>query len=125
MSSLRLVLVTAVALIALLSATAGASAAQKAGCPAAEDWSLSGIDAAAAEIFPNLLPGYPWTTPEEFAEFLDATFDKNGDDMMCVKTMWGEGLNPNSHWYIVGVDLLGAPTILYQLRDNTANASYD
>ena len=124
MPNLRLVSATLIALTALVSVAASASAAPKVGCPVGEGWEVSGVQAAAAEVFPNLLPGqYPWQTADEFAAFLDATYDRNGDDMVCVKTMWGEDLNPKSKWYIVGVDLLGAPTIMYVLRDNTANAT--
>jgi hypothetical protein len=126
MSRLRLVSAMVIAFGALALLTTSASAAPKSGCPAAEGWSLWSVDQAADEIFPNLLRGlYPWEIVEELAAVLDATYDKNGDDMMCVKTMWGDHLNPNSHYYIVGVDLLGAPTIMYVPRDNTANATHD
>ena len=42
--------------------------------------------------------------------------------MVCIKTMWGEHLNPNSKWNLVGQDTLGEATIRYLYRDNTANA---
>ena len=123
MPNLRLVCAALIALAAALSVTAGASAAQKAGCPAAEGWGAWEVDAAAAEIFPNLL-GNPYQSVDEFADYLDATFDKNGDDVICVKIFKGEDLNPNSKWYIVGVDLLGSPTTFNISRDNTANATH-
>jgi hypothetical protein len=123
MPSLRLLWTTLIVVAALMSATASASAAPKNGCPVGEGWDIAEIDAAAIEIFPNLLPGHPWQTADELAEFLDATYDRNDDDLICVKTMWGDDLNPNAHWYKVGVDLLGAPTVMYLPRDNTASAS--
>ncbi len=126
MSNLRLVSATLIALAAFMSVTASASSAPANGCPAGEDWRIWEVEAAAAEIFPNLLPGlYPFESVDELGDFLDATYDRNGDDMICVKSIWGEDLNPNSHWYMVGVDLLGAPTIMYIPRDNTASATSD
>lgn len=126
MLMLRLTVVLLIALAAALSSTVSASADPKNGCPAAEGWDLVGVGQAAQEIFPNLLPGlYPWANAGELAEFIDSTEDRNDDNMVCIKTMWGDHLNPKSHWYLVGVDLLGAPTIMYLLRDNTANASGD
>ena len=48
---------------------------------------------------------------------------QNGEGSICMKQMWGDSLNPNSHWYVVGVDVLGSPTVLTLTRDNNANGS--
>jgi hypothetical protein len=123
MLMMRLTVGLVIALVTALSFTVSVSADPKYGCPAGEGWDLVGVDQAAQEIFPNLLPGlYPWANAGELAEFIDSTEDRNNDNMVCMKTMWGDHLNPNSHWYRVGVALLGTPTIMYLLRDNTANA---
>ena len=123
MLRLRPIVPLVLALALALSFPAGAAADPKFGCPAGEDWGLWGVQEAAEEIFPNLLPGHrPFETVDEVAEAIDAIFDKNDDDNICLKIIWGDDLNPNSHWYKVGVELLGSPTIMYILRDNTANA---
>jgi hypothetical protein len=122
MLRLRLIVALVLALAMALSFPVGAAADPKFGCPAGE-WGLWGVQEAAEEIFPNLLPGlHPFETVDEVAEAIDATFDKNDDDNICLKIHWGDDLNPNSHWYKVGVELLGSPTIDYILRDNNANA---
>jgi hypothetical protein len=122
MLRLRLIVAVVLAVAMALSFTASASADPKFGCPAAEDWGLWGVQEAAEEIFPNLLPGLlPFETVEEVAEVIDAVYDNNDDGNICLKIIWGDDLNPNSHWYKVGVELLGSPTIMYILRDNTAN----
>jgi hypothetical protein len=40
-----------------------------------------------------------------------------------LKTMWGEALNPNSHWYQAGIEVLGSPTQRFFVADNRANAT--
>jgi hypothetical protein len=82
----------------------------------------AGVGGAAAAIFPHLLPGSPFADEGELAADIGARSDKNGDDQVCVKTLWGDHLNPKSHWSIVGYDTLGEPTILYLVRDDNAGA---
>ena len=123
MSNLRFVCAAVIVLAAAVSVTAGASAAPKDGCPAAEDYDAYTVEAAAAAILPNLIPPSPFQTVAELADYLKATFDKNDDGMICLKIHKGDDLNPNSKWYIVGVDLLGSPTLFFNPRDNTANAT--
>lgn len=121
---MRRLLFLACLIVAALVVSAPASADPKTGCPADESgWALWTVDGAAAEIFPDLLPGlYPWEDADGLAGFLDERYDKNADDTVCVKALWGDALNPNSHWYKVGVDALGSPTVQYFIRDNNANS---
>jgi hypothetical protein len=119
-------LVSLVGLIATVLVVAAPASADpgKTRCPAGSGWTLWNVGAAASEIYPNLLPGlYPWADAGELAAFIDASYNKNGDDTICVKTTWGDNLNPKSHWYLVGMDLVGEPTTQYSLHDNNANAS--
>lgn len=113
-----------IAVLVVSTLTVGSAiAAPKTGCPAGEDWTESLVVDAAAAIWPALLDPSPWADEAAFASFLDATYDRNGDDAVCVKTMWGDDLNPNSHWYRVGLELIGEPTQMFIVRDNNANGS--
>ena len=107
----------------LLALPATALAAPKDGCAAAASgWHALSVAQAAEDFFPHLLPGQ-FESAEEFAETLDA-YDRDGDDLACVKLMWGAELNPNSHWYRVGFEIgLDEPVHVLLLIDNTANAS--
>lgn len=108
--------------VLLLAAPAGVVAAPKSGCPAAASgWFLSSPTAAAADFFVHLIPGQ-FATADAFAEAIDAGVDKNGDDQICVKLSWGDNLNPNSHWYRLGLELLGEPVHVMTVLDNNANA---
>ena len=51
-----------------------------------------------------------------------ASYDRNGDGRVCIKTMWGDDLNPNAHWYRFGLDLLGSPVEQFLPRDNNSGA---
>lgn len=109
--------------LALLAAPGATLAAPKAGCATAGGFELKTVQDAAALIFPHLLPGQ-FATQAALAAAIDAAYDdKRPDNMVCVKTLWGEHLNPNSHWYRVGVELLGEPTHLFLVEDNRANGS--
>lgn len=72
-------------------------------------------------IWPALLDLSPWAGQQDFTAFIDAAFDRNGDDSVCMKTMWGDELNSNSHWYQVGFEILGSPAQMFIVRDNNAN----
>lgn len=41
-------------------------------------------------------------------------YDRNGDGSICLKTLWGDSLNPQARWY--GIEL-------YLPAENTANAT--
>ena len=114
----------AVILAAAAALAAGASAAPKSGCPATQSgWSEVSVGYAAERIWPGILDTSPWH--DDFDTFLAfvATYDRNDDDDVCLLVMWGEDLNPNSHWYKVGMELLGSPTEQYFVHENTANAA--
>ena len=109
------------ALATALLATA-ASADQKTGCPAGQGFTdpTSVADAANA-IYPILLDSSAFPSVDDLAADL-AGYDRNGDEMLCLKWMWGDALNPNSHWYKVGVDVLGAPAVQVFAYDNNSAA---
>jgi hypothetical protein len=111
------------ALGALLLVPGAAAAADQDGCPAAAGgWTRALVSVAAAEFFDHLVPGQ-FATVAEFAAAIDATSDKDGDDWICRKSMWGADLNPQSHWYRVGFELgLGEPVHLLLVIDDRANA---
>jgi hypothetical protein len=121
---MRRTLVSTLVAAALLALPATALAAPKDGCAAAASgWHAMSVEQAAEDFFPHLLPGQ-FATAEEFAEVLDMIYDRNGDDMACIKLMWGWELNPNSHWYRAGFELgLDEPVHVLLIIDNTANAT--
>ncbi|MDH5334486.1 MAG: hypothetical protein OEW65_11430 [Thermoleophilia bacterium] len=124
MSKTRLALTLLTTVAMCLTVTAAASADPKVGCPVGEGWAEMTVVSAANEVFPNLIPGYPWTSADELAAFVDATYDKNDDGAICLKTISGDDLNPKSHWFRVGIDLgFGTGVSFYMARDNNANAS--
>ena len=123
MPMLRLVRTTLIALAALISISASALAAPKTGCPVGTGWNEMTVEGVAERVWPALLDPSPWVDEADFRESAVRPFDRNGDGSICLKIMWGEKLNPNSHWFGVGIDLLGTPTEQFLPRDNTANAS--
>lgn len=102
-----------------------AFAAPKTGCPNGHGFTANpvSISAAADEIFPVLLDpsAFPGGTADLAADL--AGYDRNGDGYVCLKWMWGDALNPNSHWYRVGMDILGSPTEQVLSYDNNSGAS--
>jgi hypothetical protein len=117
---------TLIALAAVISIGASASAAPKTGCSdGASDWQEWTVEAVGARIWPALLDPSPWVDQADFTESSVRPLDKNLDGNICFKIQWGTELNPNSHWYLVGIELLGSPTQQFLGRDNTANASND
>lgn len=109
----RFALVYVLVLAMLVGSTAVASAAPKTGCPAG-DWAESSVEVAATTIYGELVDSGPFGTLAEFIALIDAVYDRNDDDSVCVKTMWGEDLNPKSHWYGIS---------LFIVRDNNSNGS--
>jgi hypothetical protein len=111
-----------VAAAAALALTAGASAAPKTGCPAGE-WQELTLQEVADAVWDTLLDNSPWIDKDDFRDSAVAPVDKNGDVSICIKQQWGDALNPNSHYYKLGKELLGSPTVLTIARDNNANGS--
>jgi hypothetical protein len=123
--------VMSVALTALAAAmlAGGASAAQKDACPSGE-WKLWPIysengDIGVADYFwPHLLNDlYGFADAAEFAQVLDDLYDKNGDDMVCGHERGGYELNPKSHWYRLGIELIGEPVHFISIKDNASNGT--
>ena len=109
--------------------TGGASDAQKTDCPSGE-WELwpiysSGGQLGVADYFwPHLLNDlYGFADAAEFAQVLDDLYDKNGDDMVCGHERGGDELNPKSHWYRLGIELIGEPVHFISIKDNASNGS--
>jgi hypothetical protein len=83
-------------------------------CPAAWQWATA--QQAAAGFFPHLLPGQFASVADFEAVLID---DVGDDDGLCIKLMWGYALNPNSHWYQLGVSSpLGEPVHLMLVKDD-------
>ena len=93
-----------------------AFAAQKNGCPVGTGWDELTVEAVAALVWPELLDQSPFADQQEFQELGVRPYDRNGDGSICLKTQWGEDLNPNANWFGV---------FQFLPRDNTANASND
>ena len=83
-----------------------ASAAQKVGCPASSKWEHVSLEVAAERIFLEA-NNNGFATEDEVYAALDAKYDKNGNDMMCVDRK-PDG-NPASS------------VIWYYLRDDNSN----
>jgi hypothetical protein len=106
-----------------LAGVAGVAAASHQGCSAeASGWSEYGIEEAAATIWDSVVAkdAFPGGIPDLAAAL--AGLDKNGDGDLCLLRIWGDDLNPNAHWYKVGLEVYGMPVTANYLRDNTANA---
>lgn len=111
------------ALLLLLIGATPAAAAPKSGCSAeASLWELASVEEATDIIWPALLDPAAFGSKTGLQGFI-AAYDRDGDGDICLLTMWGEALNPNSHWYLVGVEILGSPTQQFFVRENTANGS--
>jgi hypothetical protein len=120
---MRRVFLSPVVAVILLAMPAAVLAAPKDGCPAgAQGWQAMSVADAAALIHPHLFPGAFPTVDALVADIESRSDAKRPDDVVCVKEQWGEALNPNSHWYRVGVAVLGEPTHAFHVKDNTANA---
>ena len=117
------VLVSVLAAVLLIPGVG--SGAQKSGCSNdSSGWSEASVADAADRIWPALLDTSPWGGDSAtFEAEVVGAYDANLDGQVCIKAMWGEDLNPNSHWYGVGVALIGSPTEQFLLHDNTKGAS--
>lgn len=49
--------------------------------------------------------------------------DRDDDDRVCMKIIGGDDLNPRSHWYKVGLELIGSPTETFIVLENNAAAN--
>jgi hypothetical protein len=105
---------------ALLAGTALAT--PNTGCPAGQGWGEWDLEDAAERIWPKLIDQSAF--PGGIGDLVTAldSYDANMDDAVCVKIMWGEDLNPNSHWYRFGIELLGSPIEQFLPRDNNSAA---
>jgi hypothetical protein len=113
----------AVALL-LVAMAAPVAAAPKSGCPAtASGWAETSVGAATDRIWPGLLDPSAFPGGPSDLEAVIAAEDRNDDGDVCLLVMWGEALNPRSHWYRVGIEILGSPTEQFFVHDNTANAA--
>jgi hypothetical protein len=103
-----------------------ASAAQKTSCPSGEWqlWDIHGPAGVAEYFWPHLLNDlYGFADVNEFAQVLDDLYDKNGDDKVCGFERGGDELNPKSHWYRLGIDMIGEPVHFISIKDNAANGT--
>jgi hypothetical protein len=99
---------------------AGTALGASDGCAAAASgWSRQTVAATAARIWPGLVDPSPWPGGLPEFELQIATEDENGDGSVCLLVMWGDDLNPKSHWYKVGIELFGSPVEQFFVRDNT------
>lgn len=102
-----------------LPAVAGAE--PKTGCPPEITGSLQRtVMEAAQTVYDGLLVN-PYADVSELAAILDGV-DRNEDGNICLLPRWGEDRNPKSHWYKVGMELIGEPTTLFLAYDNNSNA---
>jgi len=80
-------------------------------CPSGwSGWERGAIHDIAAEIWEGLIDRSPWENVEAFADYVDASVDRN-DDVACITTRWGTRPAERAHWY-------GVPFFL--VVDNTA-----
>jgi hypothetical protein len=114
--------VVAAACCVVVSAST-ASAAPKTGCQAADKVSEVSVEDAAATIWAGLLNSSSWTDEADFRETAVRPEDRNGDGYVCLGIQGGEDLNPNAHWYRVGVELIGSPAELFIYTDNHRGAT--
>jgi hypothetical protein len=120
----RLSLLGVVGILAALAASSVGSAAPKTNCAnEASGWTKVTTAEATDRIWPALLDTSPWNGDKDAFEEVVESADKNGDGDVCLQVMWGEALNPNSHWYLVGIEILGSPTEQFFVHDNRANGS--
>lgn len=120
----RISLLGVLAILAALAASSVGSAAPKSNCAnESSGWTKVTTEEATDRIWPGLLDTSPWNGDKEAFQAVVELSDKNGDGDVCLQVMWGEHLNPNSHWYLVGIEVLGVPTEQYFVHDNNANGS--
>ena len=114
--------VAVAAVMAVMSVPVVASATPQKACPT--NWEHVTVEGAAEIIWPHLLDPGALGSEENLAAAIAAVADQNdGDGWVCLKTFWGETLNPKSHWYKVGVELTGSPTISFLTEPDNPNVS--
>ena len=120
--------------VTLLSFGALVSASQHSGCPALgnpgdnsgmRSIGLMSVEEAVArsvdQITDAWYAAFGFVKEDYIAERLAAvaTLDKNGDGLLCVAQVWGQDLNPKSHWAVIFADLLSPPaTERWAFADN-------
>lgn len=107
------VIVVALVFGTLMTLASPAMASPKSGCPVGTGWEQASVHEIAETIFDGLVDD-PGVDLEFFRDNVIAPFDRNGDQQLCLKTMWGDALNPNSNWYGISQFLV---------RDNSSNAT--
>lgn len=111
-----------VVVTAVMSVAVVASAAPQKACPT--NWDHVTVEEAAEIIWPHLLDPDALGSEENLAGAISVVADQNDQDgWICLKVFWGEHLNPNSHWYKVGVELTGAPTISFLTEPDNPNVT--
>ena len=118
----RLVAGLAIACGAVMVSAGPRVGSAEAGCPARDSFSQMSVGEAAARMWPGILDKSPWTGEDDFRETSIRPFDRNGDGDICLSITQGEALNPNAHWYRVGVEIIGSPAELYMYSDNHRGA---
>ena len=84
-------------------------------CPTT--WQRATVHDTAVDFFPHLLPGQ-FETAAEFETVLAAE-SADGDPVVCVKHLWGDALNPKSHWYQLGFEVgLNEPVHVILVKDD-------
>lgn len=98
-----------------------AAAANNGGCPTKSV--LYTVADATDYIWPHIL--IPDAFGNDAANLMAALSgdDKDGNGFVCVKTQWGEALNPNAKYARLGQELIGEQTWLFIVHDDRANAS--
>lgn len=111
--------VLVVVLVGTMTIPGWAQAAPKTGCPSdSSPWELVSVAQAAADFFPELLPGQ-FSTVGEFAAAIDAVTDMNGNDMICRRL---KAFSENSHWSRVGEEVGLSPLMVLTAKDDNSNA---
>ncbi len=90
-----------------------ATAAPKDGCPSGQsDWQRGTVDEIAAIVWDGLVDQSPRPGGVgDFADYIDAAVNRNGDVYLCLTTRWGDRPAEQAHWY-------GVP--LFIMVDNNA-----
>ena len=108
--------------VAIVAAPGTALAAQQTGCPSdSSAWRLGTVEDVADGFFPHLFPDQ-WATPDEFESDFVAPLDRNEDGLVCARVQVYD-FNPKSHWYKLGLEILGEPTQFLTVKDNSGNAN--
>jgi len=117
----RIVRALIVAVLLLGGLAPVATAANNESC--ATSFARYSVGAATSYIWPHIL--FPAAFDDDPANLMTALAgdDADGNGFVCIKTQWGEALNPNSHYALLGNALIGEPTWSFVVHDDRANAS--